>query len=127
MTVPPTGEKFPWEEFDIGVLRRGTTDPQDLNFDSTALWAASGEDLELRLPYQMLGFTDPSSRTGLVVKPDGSFETQRVKRLGVAVEVDGHEYLTNGYSWDPWNAVSWHERPKVGIQKFAQAVADTLR
>jgi hypothetical protein len=126
MTVPSTREKFPAEEFDLGVLRRGTTDPHDSDFDSTALWAAEGETLEIRLPYQMIGFTDPSSRTGLVVEPDGTFETQRVNRLGITVEVGGHEYVTNGYSWDIWNMVSWHERPKAGIEKFAKAVADTL-
>jgi hypothetical protein len=31
---------------------------------------------------------------------------------------------TNGYSWSPWQKVTWHERLKTGIEEYQQAIAD---
>jgi hypothetical protein len=126
LVVPSTGQELPIEEFDVGELRSGTSNPDDPDFDSRSLWAPTPEGLEIRLPYQMIGFADPSSRRALRITPNGGVRTAGVDRVGIALAVDGTEYETNGYSWDIWNVVSWHERPKEGLTEFARAVADVL-
>jgi hypothetical protein len=126
LVVPSTGEELPIEKFDIGELREGSSDPDDPEFDSRSLWAATPDGLEIRLPYQMIGFADPSSRRALRMTPGGGIQTAVVDRVGIDVAVDGRGYETN-YSWDVWNVVSWHERPKAGLGDFARAVADVIR
>ena len=123
LTVPSTGERLPVESVPVGDLRFGTSDPDDPAFDSRVTWAA-GAVLEVRLPWQMIGFSDPSSRLALAVRPDGALATVAVPRIGIAVAAGRSLSVTRGYSWDPWQHATWHERPKAGREAFAEAVRD---
>lgn len=123
LTVPTTGEQLPAESVAVGELRRGTTDPTDPFFDNGAAWDA-GEVLELRLPWAAIGFSDPSSLRVLKVGQDGTLVAPATKRVGIAVAVGESLQVTRGYSWEPWQQASWHERPKAGRDVFAAAVAD---
>jgi hypothetical protein len=124
--LPRTGETLPLEWFDVGKLRFGTADPAASGFDCRVTWAA-GECVEIRLPYALIGFADPSSRRALVVHPDGALTTSPVSRVGLEVAVGREVASTAGYSWDPWQTVAWHERPKAGLGIFEAAVRDTMR
>jgi len=126
LVVPSTGQELPIEEFNVGELRRGSSDPTDPSFDSRSLWAATPDGFEIRLPYQMIGFADPSSRRALVITPSGGVRTAPVDRVGISAALNGEEYKTEGYSWGIWNVVAWHQRPKVGLAEFASAVAEVL-
>ena len=121
-TVPTTGEKRPVEWFDLNPLQTGTTDPNSPGFDRRALFAASGDTVELRLPYLMLGFADPSSRRALVIGRDGRITTSAVTRVGIAVALGDEVAQTNGYGWDVWNTVDWDERPKAGYDQLVEVV-----
>jgi hypothetical protein len=124
--VPSTGQRLPVEWFDVGELRFGTTDPADLRFDCRVTWAA-GDCVEIRLPYALIGFADPSSLRALVVSRDGALATSAVGRVGLEVAVGSEVATTAGYAWDPWQTVTWHERQKAGIAAFAAAVGDVSR
>ena len=126
LVVPSTGQRLPVESFAVGDLRYGTSDPADPRFDCRVVWA-SGDCVELRLPYELIGFADPSSNQALVVQPDGALATRTVKRVGIDVAVGGTLAVTNGYAWDPWQTVDWHERLKAGVAAYAAAVRDVSR
>ena len=126
LVVPSTGQRLPVEWFDVGRLRFGTADPADSRFDCRVTWAA-GDCVEIRLPYALVGFADPSSRRALVVRSDGTVMTSPVGRVGLEVAVGREVASTSGYAWDPWQTVAWHERQKAGIGVFAAAVRDTMR
>ena len=126
LVVPSTGERLPVEWFDVGRLRFGTADPTDSRFDCRVTWAA-GDCVEIRLPYALVGFADPSSRRALVVRGDGTVTTSPVGRVGLEVAVGREVASTSGYAWDLWQTVAWHERQKAGIGVFAAAVRDTMR
>ena len=49
-------------------------------------------------------------------------KTEKVEWIGISVILDGVLYETKGYIWEEWNSVRWHERPKAGIEQFAEAV-----
>ncbi len=122
-TMPTTGQKLPLEWFDAGQMRYGTTDPSSGDYDSRVTWAA-GECIEIRLPYQAIGFSDPSSLQALRVSRDGSLTTETVDRVGITIALGPELYETNGYGWDPWQKATWHERLKSGIEDYRQALAD---
>lgn len=121
--LPRSGRRTPVEWQDVGVLRFGTSDPASKRFDSRVIWAA-GDVVEVRLPWAMAGFSDPSSRLALSVAQDGTLSALPVDRVGISVAVDDYLAVTNGYSWEPWQHVTWHERPKAGLATFAAAVRD---
>jgi len=125
LTVPSTGEELPVESFDAGALRYGTSDPADPAFDCRVTWS-SGDCVEIRLPYEAIGFADPSSLQALRVGADGRLTTVTVPRVGIGVAVAGRLYPTRGYAWEPWQRVRWHERLKAGADGYAEAVRDAL-
>ena len=93
----PTGQELDPEFLDLGTLRWGGSDVRRLA-------AGSGGKVELRIPWLLLGFADPSSRTIYTPQPTG------VKLARVAgITVDGRRY-----TWPTWNRVDWHERRKQG-------------
>jgi hypothetical protein len=126
LVVPSTGQRLPVEWFDVGKLRFGTADPADPRYDSRVTWAA-GDCVEIRLPYALIGFADPSSLRALVVRRDGTVTTAAVGRVGLEVAVGNEVATTSGYAWEPWQTVAWHERPKAGSAAFAAAVRDVSR
>jgi hypothetical protein len=121
-TVPATGEKRPAEVHELGDLVIGSGDPNDA--DERRLVAAKGTVVELRVPWAVLGFGDPSSLTLYDVRPTGPTRTLRAGRTGIAVAVDGAPLLqTRGYGWEPWQRVTWHERRKRGFDVLARAMS----
>jgi hypothetical protein len=60
--TPPDSKAYsPFQDVPAGLLKRGTTDPASNDFDSLAMWQAKGNIVEMRIPWMLLGFTDPSS------------------------------------------------------------------
>lgn len=114
-TVPGTGEKRPTELMDTSGLRWGTANPSDPAFDSRTTIGGGKDFVELRLPWAMLTFADPSSHLVWVPKGDGSVDTLKVGRIGIQVATQGQPAVaTTGYGWDDWNRVDYHERRKAG-------------
>jgi hypothetical protein len=127
-TVPSTGQRRPVELKDLGTLPWGSGDPRARGFDVRTLVAGGGSLVELRIPWAMLGFADPSSRSVLVPHADGSFTSQAVKRIVVAAAAPG-ERLVRGrpLRLEGWNAVDWHERRKAGWPALRRSFAALAR
>jgi len=47
------------ETFETGLLTYGNANPDSPNFNSLADFICSGDDIEIRLPWQLLNFADP--------------------------------------------------------------------
>jgi hypothetical protein len=120
-TIPATGTTKPAELHELGLFPFAGTDPGSREFDDRAIVAGGGQVLELRLPWALLGFSDPSSLTLYDEQPKPPTKTLQAGKLGIAVIADGAELLeTSGYGWDPWQRVAWHERRKVGFDGLAR-------
>ncbi len=126
LVYPSTGERQPAESMIAGELLRGTSDPRDVRFDSRTTWQGNGQVLELRLPYQGIGFADPSSLQAVVVGLDGEIGTTDVERVGIVVDVAGATTQTAGYAWEPWQSVTWHQRPKANLDLLTATAEETL-
>jgi hypothetical protein len=122
-TVPTTGAEQPAETHELGTLPLGTTDPSSSKFDERTLVAEKGKVVELRVPWAMLGFSDPSSLTLYHVEPDGSVGTSHAGKIGIAVQTEDAALLqTKGYAWEAWQTIAWHERRKAGFDVLADAM-----
>jgi hypothetical protein len=123
--VPATGEKRPVELHALGNLPIGSGDPSSPDFDSRTLVAAKGKVVEVRLPWALLGYSDPSSLMLYVAHPNGTTTTMKAGRIGIAVLSNGSALLkTSGYTWAPWQSVTWHERKKAGFGGLARTMRE---
>jgi hypothetical protein len=105
----------------VGRLVRGTWDPKSKNYNSLATWSRRGDRIRVRLPWSMLGMADPSSRTALGEGKPAEFE--RIPGIGFTMTA-GQTTLPVRFTWDRWNYATYAERPKAGIKKLLDAVAD---
>jgi hypothetical protein len=126
-TVPSTKVKRPTEIVGIGDLPWGTGDPQDEAFDNRNLVDGHGNVLELRLPYSMITFSDPSQLALMQPHRDGTVGFVRTKRVQIAVATEGELLKTTGYAWERWQGVTWHERRKRGWDVIADAMRSTAK
>jgi hypothetical protein len=119
-TVPSTGERRPTELIDVGALRWGTADPRAPGFDGRVMAAGDAETAELRIPWALLTFSDPSSGRVWQPREDGTVSSLQVGPL--AVTSGG---ASAAYAWEPWDRVDWRERRKAGWGAVARAFAAT--
>ena len=113
--LPVTGEKTEFERFDTGALHYGNGNPKSKNFDSLADFYAADRFVEIRLPWMLISFMDPSTK-----KVIGNFHTsgtiEPAVTDGVKIGVCGVSSRTtvpmNLYTWDNWDIPETHERLK---------------
>ncbi|MFD0676007.1 MULTISPECIES: hypothetical protein [unclassified Paenibacillus] len=61
LEYPDSRFNHPFGDVEVGQLERGYTDPSRPDYNSKAMWQAQGKVLEMRIPWMLLGFSDPSS------------------------------------------------------------------
>jgi hypothetical protein len=125
-TVPSTGERRPVELKDIANLPWGTANPRSRRFDVRTLAAGRGSVVELRIPWALLGFSDPSARSLFVPTANGTFGGATAKRIRIGA-VGRRTGLVRGRAFPlrGWNRVRWHERRKAGWTTLRQTYAQT--
>ena len=125
LTVPTTGERFPYETMNVGALRAGSWNPSSEDYDSLATWRVDGQDVVVRVPWMQLGIVDPSSRQALVpVVRDGvsTATTVPVPSIGLHVVPARGASATARLTWEIWNVVAPVERLKQGAGIYADAL-----
>lgn len=128
LVLPQSKRKIPFEDYEVGLMRPGVTDPSSPNYDSLADWYAEGDVLEIRIPWTMLGYTDPSTLRVW----DYPYEVEGIR----AVKVDGlrvYPTVRNasqtsmqkvdplGYAWEGWDEPTYHERKKKSYEAMREA------
>ncbi len=128
--LDPSGKVFPSVRREWGLLKRGSLDPGRSDWDSLADWNLVGSRLELRLPWALLGFSDPSSHRVLHnVWEDrtlGTRETAGIRVLAAAVgpggqlldslpglSAAGKLQTARPYLWPAWEKPRYHLEPKA--------------
>jgi hypothetical protein len=111
-TVPSTGEQRPVELMDLSRLRWGSE-----RRDVRTLAAGDGRTAELRIPWMLLGFADPSAHLVYQAHEDGTVTTRKVGPLRITLA--GRSAGT--YAWTGWNRVRWQERRKAGWPALRRA------
>lgn len=128
LELPRSGRRIPFEDYEAGVMRYGVGDPSEPEFDSLSDWYVGGDVLEVRIPWTLLGFTDPST----LKVWDYPYAADGIK----SSEVDGVRIYPDtrpagataeetiepfGYTWDGWEEPTYHERKKQSYNILREA------
>ena len=125
-TDAATGLKHAVETFDISSLPWGTADATDPNADTRNLIDNDETHLEIRIPWMLLGYADPSSH--LVLVPHGNqMTTVRTGTVGIMVHAGDATVSTSGYQWNDWETVRRNERLKRGADELGRQFAELAR
>lgn len=103
------------ETFETGLLRYGDANPEHTAYDSLADFMANGENLEIRLPWELLNVSDPSRMQIHDDYYDGNYGVQFItlNALSIGLGTGENEIKTGTISLKGWgNRVEYHERLK---------------
>lgn len=104
------------ETFDTGHLRHGNGNPDSPDFDSLADFYINGDDVEIRLPWLLLNFSNPSE----MMIHDDYYECYGVEDLKIGsiyfgAGAAGTEISLGEAELSGWGrSVTYHERLKEG-------------
>ena len=109
--LPETGTELPFVRSESGRLRYGSVAE-----DSLSDFCAGAGFVEIRLPWELIGFMDPSTRqvmgelfSGTQISP---VVTDGV-RLGIARSGGADTVPMALYTWESWEMPEYHERLKA--------------
>ena len=108
--------KFGEPSFETGKLRYGNANPDSADFDSLADFAQSGDYIEVKLPWQLLNFSDPSKMEILDDYYAGNYGIKfiNINKMNIGIMTDSSiRCRLSSFELKGWgNKVTYHERLK---------------
>ena len=100
----------------VGLLHAGNADPASPLYDSNADFCFGENAVELRIPWQLLNFTDPSRCRIADALPENDYQlsSRRIRRIRAAAARDGEDKILTLAPWalTGWETPRFHERLK---------------
>lgn len=102
--------------FETGKLRYGNANPDSADFDSLADFAQSGDYIEVKLPWQLLNFSDPSKMEILDDYYSGNYGIKfiNINKMNIGIMTESkNRCRLSPFELKGWgNKVTYHERLK---------------
>ncbi len=102
--------------FETGRLKYGNANPSSAEFDSLADFIAGGDYIEVKIPWQLFNFSDPSRMSIHDDYYDGNYGIRyiNINKMYVGITAGGDERcVLSPYKLKGWgNKVTYHERLK---------------
>lgn len=115
--------QLPIEE--VGLLKLGNGNPNNINYDSNADYCIKDDIVEIRIPWQLLNFYDPSK---CVVIDDYHKNNFNIKGISIdniyaAAYFDDQKNISEfgSYPLKRWETPQWHERLKQSYYILKEA------
>lgn len=131
--LPQSKVTAPFEAYDVGKLHWGTNDPNSDQFNNLSDWYLQGDTLEVRIPWMLLGFTDPSrlqvwkypyqADVLTPIDTEGVSVSAALSQAGAAAS-GTVEPTARSYTWDAWDLPPYHERKKKSFDILKDAFAE---
>ena len=109
----------------VGMLKHGNANPNSENYDSNADYCINGDIVEVRIPWALLNFYDPSKC--MVIddyhKNDFNIKGLKIKEIYAAAYYDNQESVTDfgTYKLKGWKKPQFHERLKESYYMLQKA------
>ena len=124
LNMPATGQVIPIQHWETGTMTYGISDPASSAYNSLADFCAGDGFVELRIPWMLLNFADPSAGKILAnLHTDGpfSFETIEELYIGAGKADDGAVIAMNAYQLPEWASFQYEQRTKLSYDALREA------
>lgn len=124
--LPQSKVHIPFEEFEVGKMTFGVTDPDSPSFNNLSDWYVKGNILELRIPWMLIGFTDPSRKMawGNLYQYN---KIQPIPSPGISImpvlNQSDAQPTPLFYTWKNWDQPTYYERKKKSYFIMQQEMA----
>ena len=131
--LPVDRVTLPFSYYETGLLQAGNGNPRSPSFKSLTDYAYNNGHFEIRIPWQLLNFADPSTRqvmSDIYAPPNGTVRgvpTQTIKHIfaGAGIESPQGDLITpikmGAYRLKEWDLPTYHERLKPSYYRLKQA------
>ena len=110
---------------EVGILKEGNGNPKSASFDSNADYCLGENLVEIRIPWQLLNFTDPSRAMVIddLEENDMSICNLQIEDIHVApyFENETGKIKSGTYEMHTWSEPVWHERLKESYYMLQKA------
>ncbi len=116
--LPQSDIDIPFLKYETGLLKMGNGNPDSASYNSLTDFSVQGDYIELQIPWQLLNFMDPSTKSIMSdfrVEEWNTSEIINTLSIGAAVlkaENDSIQILLEDYQLQSWNLPTYHERLK---------------
>lgn len=123
MHMPATGQVVPIQFWDTGNMRYGTSNRADAQYDSLADFCAGNGFVEIRIPWMLLNFADPSSGkilANLHTEEPFAFDTIETLYLGIGRAGQPQAIAMAPYTlptWGHFEYTQWTKQSYAMLQK----------
>lgn len=142
LVIPATNETVPFSDYETGKLRQGISDPSSSLYDSLSDYYINYEKgiIEVRIPWLLLGFTDPSTKEiiGDVYEDDLQSRINIEEISFLALSIKNSTYSTSAitqkgtvkkeemhtYTWNEWTQPEVKERLKKSYPILQKLFSD---
>ncbi len=113
LAIPTTGELKDAMHYETGWLRHGNADPAAEDYDSLVDFSFGEGFMEMRIPWSLLNFRDPSTK-----EVEGDFweadelTGKNVDGIWVGLNCKDSAFPMQYFTWDNWDTIEFHERLK---------------
>jgi hypothetical protein len=135
LTDPSTNTIIPFEGYETGILKFGTANPDDKEFNSLTDVSIGSDNkvMEVRIPWQLVNVKDPSLKEVMGdIWKNGLSSSQTIEGITVAAAVTENGKIvqtvpsavdqkllmkeTFFYSWEEWEQPAYYERLKKSYE-----------
>ena len=124
LTMPQTGQEVPIQFWDTGKLTYGISNPDSDLYDSRAAFYEGDGFVEIRLPWMLLNFADPS--TGSILdnmQSSEGFTYRKIQELhvGLGKPGEGQAVAMYAYGLPGWTRVDYTQEAKRSYEILSGA------
>lgn len=113
LVFPETKQVLEFSKYDTGKLTYGDGNPKDAAYDSLSDFCYGDHAVELRIPWSLLNFRDPSTKE-IEANFHGTdaLSGYQIEEIYAGVSTAKQSVEMESYTWDNWEQVVYHERLK---------------
>jgi len=124
--LPQDKVTLPLDKYETGKLLYGNGNPKSKEYNSLSDFYVNKNDIEIRIPWQLLNIMDPSTRMAMDDLYKGQIIGKKIKgiNLGMVIIRENQVIEESGmemYNWKEWEQPTYHERLKPSYYIMKEA------
>lgn len=125
---------LPFEKYEAGILVKGVGNPDSSGFSSLTDYSVKEDVLELRIPWALLNFMDPSTKTVMDDLQKHGIKPRQIEGFGssLIIKRNLNKIIDTDmvfYTWQNWEEPFYHERLKKSyfiMQEYFKTIQKTF-